>query len=158
LCIATLFAPLERKMSKESPPPSPSKVAAAAAASAAVEPDFDIVVPSLGPDATLEQRQLAEFNQWVHRYNIYQHQLEAYWRGRLQAEADDGNNNAADTFQSKKGSINTDKWMRRYEELVSVHMMCADLCLRGRGSDVIQLFSSGAAFFSFNKTHPVLDT
>ncbi|KAK1744490.1 helicase-associated domain-containing protein [Skeletonema marinoi] len=69
-------------MSKESPPPSPSKVAAAAAASAAVEPDFDIVVPSLGPDATLEQRQLAEFNQW-----------------------------------SKKGSINTDKWMRRYEEL-----------------------------------------
>jgi len=105
-------------MSKESPPPSPSKVAAAAAASAAVEPDFDIVVPSLGPDATLEQRQLAEFNQWVHRYNIYQHQLEAYWRGRLQAEADDGNNNAADTFQSKKGSINTDKWMRRYEELI----------------------------------------
>jgi len=49
----------------------------------------------------------------------------------LQAEADDGKNNAADTFQSKKGSINTDKWMRRYEELVSVHMMCADLCLRG---------------------------
>ena len=111
-------------MSKESPPPSPSKAAAAAAAATAAEANLNIIVPSLGPNATLEQRQLAEFNQWVNRYNNYQHQLEAYWRGRLQAEAADGNNNSSVTINSKKGSINTDKWFRRYSELVSVHMMC----------------------------------
>lgn len=110
-------------MSKESPPPSPSKTAAAAAAATAVEADLNIIVPSVGPDATLAQRQLAEFNQWVSRYNNYQHQLEAYWRGRLQGEYAGEGNNAS---QSKKGSINKDKWMSRYEELVSVHMMCVD--------------------------------
>lgn len=118
-------------MSKESPPPSPSKASAAAAAATAAEADLNIIVPSLGPDATLEQRQLAEFNQWVNRYNNYQHQLEAYWRGRLQGEvAGEGNSNNAS--HSKKGSINKDKWMSRYEELVSVHMMCVD---RGGGKD-----------------------
>ncbi len=113
-------------MSKESPPPSPSKAAAAAASAKQISADLNIIVPSLGPDATLEQRQLAEFNQWVNRYNNYQHQLEAYWRGRLQSEVGEGNV----TSQSKKGSINKDKWFSRYEELVSIHMMCAD---RARG-------------------------
>jgi len=101
-------------MSKESPPPSPSKAAAAAASAKQISADLNIIVPSLGPDATLEQRQLAEFNQWVNRYNNYQHQLEAYWRGRLQSEVGEGNV----TSQSKKGSINKDKWFSRYEELI----------------------------------------
>ena len=113
-------------MSKESPPPSPSIQAAAAAASSAAEANLNIIVPSLGPDATLEQRQLAEFNQWVNRYNSYQHQLEAYWRTRLTDVIGVG---AAVAPQGGKKSRtkNKDKWHRRYEELVSVDMMmCAD--------------------------------
>eukprot|EP00986_Skeletonema_menzelii_P001393 scaffold374_cov133-Skeletonema_menzelii.AAC.5 len=109
-------------MSKESPPPSPSKAAAAAAAATAAEANLNIIVPSLGPNATLEQRQLAEFNQWANRYNNYQHQLEAYWRTRLTDVIGVG----AVAPQRKKGSVNKDKWRRRYEELVSVHMMSAD--------------------------------
>ena len=112
-------------MSKESPPPSPSIQAAAAAASSAAEANLNIIVPSLGPEATLEQRQLAEFNQWVNRYNSYQHQLEAYWRTRLTDVIGVG---AAVAPQGGKKSRtkNKDKWHRRYEELVSVHiMMCA---------------------------------
>lgn len=108
-------------MSKESPSPSPAKAAAAAAAATAAEADMNIIVPSLGPDATLEQRQLAEFNQWVNRYNNYQHQLEAYWRGRLASEWGGEGGFNANASKSKKGSINKDKWMSRYEELVSVH-------------------------------------
>ncbi|KAL7498301.1 hypothetical protein ACHAWT_008679 [Skeletonema menzelii] len=101
-------------MSKESPPPSPSKAAAAAAAATAAEANLNIIVPSLGPNATLEQRQLAEFNQWVNRYNNYQHQLEAYWRTRLTDVIGVG----AVAPQRKKGSVNKDKWRRRYEELI----------------------------------------
>ena len=109
-------------MSKESPPPSPSIQAAAAAASSAAEANMNIIVPSLGPDATLEQRQLAEFNQWVNRYNSYQHQLEAYWRTRL---IDVNGVGAAVAPQGGKKSRtkNKDKWYRRYEELVSIHIM-----------------------------------
>jgi hypothetical protein len=121
-------------MSKESPPPSPSTAAAASAAATAAEANFNIVVPSTGPNATPEQRQLAEFNQWISRNNNYQHQLEAYWRVRLQVEvmADGdvtmgGDNSSSVAFKSKKGSVNKDKWYRRYEELVSAHMMCMQI-------------------------------
>lgn len=107
-------------MSNEPPIPSPSTAAAATAAATTAGADFNIIVPSTGPNATLEQRQLAEFNQWVNRYNNYQHQLEAYWRGRLQAETATRGDGTTVALESKKGSINKGKWFRRYEELVSV--------------------------------------
>ncbi len=97
----------------------PAAVEAAQKASAAASEKLDIIVPSTAPDATLEQRQLAEFNEWVRRYNTYQHQLESYWRERLAAEGITGGKGSA--AKSRKGNVNKDKWFRRYEELVSVH-------------------------------------
>lgn len=130
LRLSAFASTIPRMSEEDSPLPSPSKTAAAAAAASAVEADLTIVVPSLGPDATLEERQLAEFNNWLKRYNNYQHQMEAYWRGRLQIEASErGDGNAVTkgkeesfvTSFSKKGSINKNKWLTRYEELVSLH-------------------------------------
>ena len=103
----------------------PAAAEAAQKASAAASEKLDIIVPSTAPDATLEQRQLAEFNDWVRRYNTYQHQLESYWRERLAAEGITGGKGSG-AAKSRKGNVNKDKWFRRYEELVSVHnnMIC----------------------------------
>jgi hypothetical protein len=108
-------------MSKKPPPPP----VAAAAAAAKVNVN---IVPSTAPKSTLEQRQLAEFNEWVSKYNNYQHLLENYWRGRLAAEKQlrgegggGGGGNFGIPSKSKRGQINTDKWRRRYQELVSTH-------------------------------------
>ena len=38
-----------------------------------------------------------------------------------------GDNSSSVAFKSKKGSVNKDKWYRRYEELVSAHMMCMQI-------------------------------
>lgn len=94
----------------------PAAAEAAQKASAAASEQLDIIVPSTAPDATLEQRQLAEFNEWVRRYNTYQHQLESYWRERLAAEGITGKGSGA--AKSRKGNVNKDKWFRRYEELL----------------------------------------
>jgi len=100
----------------------PAAAEAAQKASAAASEQLDIIVPSTAPDATLEQRQLAEFNEWVRRYNTYQHQLESYWRERLAAEGVTGGKGSG-AAKSRKGNVNKDKWFRRYEELVSVHKL-----------------------------------
>jgi hypothetical protein len=100
----------------------PAAAEAAQKASAAASEQLDIIVPSTAPDATLEQRQLAEFNEWVRRYNTYQHQLESYWRERLTAEGITGGKGSG-AAKSRKGNVNKDKWFRRYEELVSVHKL-----------------------------------
>ena len=62
----------------KNPPPggdkkSPPEVAVAAPGSLA------------GPNAAVQQKQLAEFNQWLLRWNNYQQHLAHYWQGRYHA-------------------------------------------------------------------------
>ncbi|KAL7536840.1 LOW QUALITY PROTEIN: hypothetical protein ACHAXR_007432 [Thalassiosira sp. AJA248-18] len=84
-------------------------------------------VPPL-PALTLEQRQLAEFNQWLFRWNNYQQHLSHYWQGRYHAlyqQAAPGGGKIQDFAKKEKGKKSSKgvdrvemKWNMRYQELI----------------------------------------
>jgi len=101
-------------------------VAATIAPAAALDPAQAVLHPS----TTLQQRQLAEFNQWLYRWNNYQQHLANYWQGRAHAlhqpTADQGagGGKVGKNKKGKKGKAGSMgdkvelKWNKRFQELV----------------------------------------
>ena len=71
---------------------------------------------------TLQQRQLAEFNQWLYRWNNYQQHLAQYWQGRYHALQQQVASGGGKVPAGKKpaGVVVGDKadmkWNMRYQE------------------------------------------
>ena len=71
---------------------------------------------------TLQQKQLAEFNGWLFRWNNYQQHLATYWQGRYNAlyahtMTAAGGGKAKKTKSGKvKGNKTEMNWMQRYQE------------------------------------------
>lgn len=86
----------------------PSDVAVSAAVPKGSPPAQPASTPV--PRTPEEQQQLDEFNQWLFRWNNYQHQLAHYWRGRGAGHPSGSNNTAY-------GTVHYDKWQMRFQEL-----------------------------------------
>ena len=74
--------------------------------------------------STLQQRQLAEFNQWLYRWNNYQQHLAQYWQGRYHAlkqqQVASGGGKVPAGKKKPTGVVVGDKadmkWNMRYQE------------------------------------------
>ena len=69
-----------------------------------------------------QQKQFAEFNQWLYRWNNYQQHLAHYWQGRYHALYQQmGGGGKVKGKKGKKNKQQTDvelKWNMRYQELL----------------------------------------
>ncbi|KAL9178962.1 hypothetical protein ACHAXT_011935 [Thalassiosira profunda] len=112
----------------KSPKKSPKKGPAAAAA-AKKAPPVPPAPPAFaglvgGEKPTPQQQQLAEFNQWLYRWNNYQSHLAHYWQGRYNALAAQmaGGGKVKGTKKEReaaaKGKKSDVKWNMRFQELV----------------------------------------
>lgn len=119
---ASAGSPVAKKPPADYPPPPPSPAAAAGGASD--EPK---------PSTELQKSQLAEFNQWLYRWNNYQQHLSHYWQGRyhsLYEQQVASGGGGGKVKSDKKGSVKSKvknagsdnkvegKWNLRYQELV----------------------------------------
>lgn len=86
----------------------PSDVAVSAAVPKGSPPAQPASTPV--PRTPEEQQQLDEFNQWLFRWNNYQHQLAHYWRGR-------GAGHPSGSSNTAYGTVHYDKWQMRFQEL-----------------------------------------
>ena len=110
-----MVSPSEEPASAAKKPPPPSDPEVAAAASA-------VASGSTTTEPTLQQKQLAEFNSWLFRWNNYQQHLATYWQGRYNAlyahtMTAAGGGKAKKTKSGKvKGNKTEMNWMQRYQE------------------------------------------
>ncbi len=101
-------------------PTLPPMAGAAAAAGGGAPPQL----PPPQQHATAEQqKQFAEFNQWLYRWNNYQQHLAHYWQGRYHALYQQMGGGGK-VKGGKKGKTNKQqqsvelKWNMRYQELL----------------------------------------
>lgn len=101
------------------------------AAVAATAEDGALGVAALAPEiidpTSLRQRQLAEFNQWLFRWNDYQHHLTSYWKERYHdlysrhesaGGGDEVNTEGGKVTGGKVTGKIEEKWKFRYQELL----------------------------------------
>lgn len=101
------------------PPPAPAPLPPAAIAAAAAAASG-----GSSTEPTEQQKQLAEFNAWLFRWNNYQQHLATYWQGRYntlyaQTGGVPGGGGKVKKGRKKKGEEGKAdvKWTFRYNEL-----------------------------------------
>ena len=117
-----MVSPSEDPASAAKKPPPPSDPEVAAAASAVASGSKTTTEP------TLQQKQLAEFNAWLFRWNNYQQHLATYWQGRYNAlyahtMSGGGGGKVKKTKSGKvKGNKTEMQWNMRYQEREFIYL------------------------------------
>ena len=116
-----MVSPSEDPASAAKKPPPPSDPVVAAAASAVASGSKTTTEP------TLQQKQLAEFNAWLFRWNNYQQHLATYWQGRYNALYAHTMSGGGKVKKTKSGRVKGNKtemqWNMRYQEREFIIMM-----------------------------------
>ena len=86
-----------------------------------IAPSDAAMAPGINALVPLRRRQLAEFNQWLYRWNDYQQCLNSYWKERYhELSSHHKSAEAADDVETKDQGKQTGKveenWILRYQE------------------------------------------